>query len=195
MKSFLSLLFVSSLLLTSCKKEVATPTTPANIVPFTEVGNQMKSQSATQQTGENTTTNPVSTAPGMNPAHGQPGHQCGIAVGAPLNTPAISNNEQTVSIPTSTVTKTPNPGQATPTAKGMNPAHGQPGHQCGIAVGAPLNGSSVANKQQSTVTPATTVTSTSTPVNVAPTAEGMNPAHGQPGHKCDIAVGEPLPKG
>ena len=77
----------------------------------------------------------------------------------------------------------------------MNPAHGQPGHQCGIAVGAPLNGSSVANKQQSTVTPATTVTSTSTPVNVAPTAEGMNPAHGQPGHKCDIAVGEPLPKG
>ena len=155
----------------------------------------MKSQSATQQTGENTTTNPVSTAPGMNPAHGQPGHQCGIAVGAPLNTPAISNNEQTVSIPTSTVTKTPNPGQATPTAKGMNPAHGQPGHQCGIAVGAPLNGSSVANKQQSTVTPATTVTSTSTPVNVAPTAEGMNPAHGQPGHKCDIAVGEPLPKG
>ena len=195
MKSFLSLLFVSSLLLASCKKEVAIPTTPANIVPFTEVGNQMKSQSATQQTGENTTTNPVSTAPGMNPAHGQPGHQCGIAVGAPLNTPAISNNEQTVSIPTSTVTITPNPGQATPTAKGMNPAHGQPGHQCGIAVGAPLNGSSVANKQQSTVTPATTVTSTSTPVNVAPTAEGKNPAHGQPGHKCDIAVGEPLPKG
>ena len=195
MKSFLSLLFVSSLLLTSCKKEVATPTTPANIVPFTEVGNQMKAQSKSQQTGGNNTTNPVSTTPGMNPAHGQPGHQCGIAVGAPLNTPAISNNEQTVSIPTSTVTKTPNPGQATPTAKGMNPAHGQPGHQCGIAVGAPLNGSSVANKQQSTVTPATTVTSTSTPVNVAPTAEGMNPAHGQPGHKCDIAVGEPLPKG
>ena len=195
MKSFLSLLFVSSLLLTSCKKEVATPTTPANIVPFTEVGNQMKAQSKSQQTGGNNTTNPVSTTPGMNPAHGQPGHQCGIAVGAPLNTPAISNNEQTVSIPTSTVTKTPNPVQATPTAKGMNPAHGQPGHQCGIAVGAPLNGSSVANKQQSTVTPATTVTSTSTPVNVAPTAEGMNPAHGQPGHKCDIAVGEPLPKG
>ena len=29
---------------------------------------------------------------------------------------------------------------------------------------------------------------------VAPTAPGMNPPHGQPGHRCDIAVGAPLPK-
>jgi hypothetical protein len=33
----------------------------------------------------------------------------------------------------------------------------------------------------------TTVTSTSTP-------PGMNPPHGQEGHRCDIAVGAPLPK-
>ncbi|MBK6446410.1 MAG: hypothetical protein IPF81_14275 [Bacteroidetes bacterium] len=26
----------------------------------------------------------------------------------------------------------------------------------------------------------------------AQTATGMNPAHGQPGHRCDIAVGAPL---
>ncbi len=27
---------------------------------------------------------PTTTAPGMNPPHGQPGHDCGVAVGAPL---------------------------------------------------------------------------------------------------------------
>jgi hypothetical protein len=26
----------------------------------------------------------------------------------------------------------------------------------------------------------------------APTAPGMNPPHGQPNHRCDIAVGAPL---
>ncbi len=30
---------------------------------------------------------PAPTAPGMNPPHGQPGHRCDIAVGAPLNSP------------------------------------------------------------------------------------------------------------
>ncbi len=29
---------------------------------------------------------------------------------------------------------------------------------------------------------------------VAKTAPGMNPPHGQPGHRCEIAVGAPLPK-
>jgi hypothetical protein len=36
-----------------------------------------------------------------------------------------------------------------------------------------------------------TETSTTKP---AATAEGTNPVHGQPGHRCDIAVGAPLPK-
>ena len=30
------------------------------------------------------------------------------------------------------------------------------------------------------------------PQNPTPVAEGMNPAHGQPGHRCDISVGAPL---
>ncbi len=33
------------------------------------------------------TQNTASTAPGMNPPHGQPGHRCDIAVGAPLDSP------------------------------------------------------------------------------------------------------------
>lgn len=77
------------------------------------------------------TTNTQTTAPGMNPPHGQPGHRCDIAVGAPLNSPPAQTN------PTSTtINTTP---AVTTTAPGMNPPHGQPGHRCDIAVGAPLN--------------------------------------------------------
>lgn len=84
----------------------------------------------------------------------------------------------------------------------LNPAHGQPGHRCDIAVGAPLNGtaaintpvvnSSTATKSQTNATPditsppVTTLPATNAPPN------GLNPQHGQPGHRCDIAVGAPL---
>ncbi len=79
-------------------------------------------------------------------------------------------------------------------AKGMNPAHGQPGHRCDIAVGAPLNSAPAAAPAKPapmTVTPQPGVASAKeiTPVKTAP---GMNPPHGQPGHRCDIAVGASL---
>lgn len=85
----------------------------------------------------------------------------------------------------------------TAVAVGMNPAHGQKGHRCDIPVGAPLNSPAVPAKTTSTSTsaPQMTVTpntsSTATPIT---TAEGMNPPHGQEGHRCDIAVGAALPK-
>jgi hypothetical protein len=80
-----------------------------------------------------------------NPAHGQPGHRCDIAVGAPLNSPATIPSQpkvqQTVSSSPAAVTATPSattvPLSTDPNAK-LNPAHGQPGHDCSIAVGAPL---------------------------------------------------------
>lgn len=86
------------------------------------------------------------------------------------------------------------------TAKGMNPPHGQAGHRCDIPVGASLNSpaasaqpnSKVASTPQMTVTPTTSATATTTPTT--PTPEGMNPPHGQEGHRCDIAVGAALPK-
>ena len=83
-------------------------------------------------------------------------------------------------------------------AKGMNPAHGQPNHRCDIAVGAPLNSPVVPAKtspvtpQQNTAVPAT-IAAPNTAVTT-PTPEGMNPPHGQEKHRCDIAVGAPLPK-
>ena len=65
----------------------------------------------------------------------------------------------------------------------VNPPHGQPGHRCDIAVGAPLNGAPAATPK---VAP---VQTNATPVKVA---DGMNPPHGQPGHRCDVKVGDPL---
>jgi len=100
---------------------------------------------------------PVSTAKGMNPAHGEPGHRCDIAVGAPLNSPpgqtpaatptimsAEPNNSASPTIPVpagggvqpQVIQSTPAPSGPTP--PGMNPPHGEPGHDCSIAVGAPL---------------------------------------------------------
>ncbi|MBP6432056.1 MAG: hypothetical protein KA319_09830 [Ferruginibacter sp.] len=76
----------------------------------------------------------------------------------------------------------------------LNPAHGQPNHRCDIYVGQPLDSKPVAGLSQPAQTATTTtipqtVTATPQPVQVAP---GMNPAHGQPGHRCDIEVGKPL---
>jgi hypothetical protein len=98
----------------------------------------------------------ATTKAGMNPAHGQPGHRCDIAVGAPLNSPAAKvsapkaqgqGSFTTTTVPTpisgSATTGTPPfnpqaPAPAVVTAPGMNPPHGQEGHLCSVAVGAPL---------------------------------------------------------
>jgi hypothetical protein len=85
----------------------------------------------------------------------------------------------------------------------LNPEHGKPGHRCDLAVGAPLLnvGQPVAGQpvQQNQQIPANILQQMKAQqaqsqakaqnVNVAP---GMNPPHGQPGHRCDIAVGQPL---
>ena len=89
-------------------------------------------------------------AKGMNPPHGQPNHRCDISVGAPLNTP-VTNKSQTITPPikqpgSATVQQVTSNGAAIPqtlqapvaTAAGMNPPHGQEGHLCSVAVGAPL---------------------------------------------------------
>lgn len=99
-------------------------------------------------------------------------------------------------------------GTATVTAAGMNPPHGQPGHRCDIPVGQPLNsaptqpqnGQNVAvNAQQgqaiqidpNALQPGKfTVDKSGKAKTVTP--KGMNPPHGEPGHRCDIPVGQPL---
>lgn len=94
------------------------------------------------------------------------------------------------------------------TAPGTNPPHGQPGHRCDIPVGQPLNGGrtpaqSAASTQNITVNGNNSVQidpNTVSPQKImvdqngkqVKTAPGMNPPHGEPGHRCDIPVGQPL---
>lgn len=144
-----------------------------------------------------------------------------IVNGTNIKQKPVQMQQTTTAMPTQTTTTVTPPAPAK-VAKGMNPPHGQPGHRCDIPVGAPLNsppgktatpqGTATAQKasgQNFTITPASTGTSGNTTTTTTTqnsgvpallstpateTAPGMNPPHGQEGHRCDIAVGAPLPK-
>lgn len=163
-----------------------------------EVVTEQPEPQAADTTQQKSTTVPA-TPPGnfrLNPPHGQPGHTCDVPEGAPLsNAPVTANNlpAQVLQAPApqpinnaAPAAVTPASVTSTPTPAGMNPPHGQPGHRCDIAVGAPLN------SKPAPKTTATTEAKPIQPVAAQPTAPGMNPPHGQPGHRCDIAVGAPL---
>jgi len=130
---------------------------------------------------------------GLNPAHGQPGHRCDIAVGKPLNSkPATSAIAQTTANSVQTTNTTASTNTTNTVAPGLNPAHGQPGHRCDIAVGQPLNSKPPKTNVAQTTSNAVPGVNTISATNAKPVAPGMNPAHGQPGHRCDIPVGKPL---
>ncbi len=100
---------------------------------------------------------------------------------------------------TVTVTPTPTPQPAANQDVKLNPAHGQPGHDCAVAVGAPLGGNSAVVRQVAPAAPAaiSTVPSPSGLSGPKPQFNAnsgkLNPGHGQPGHDCAVAVGAPLP--
>lgn len=149
-KNFFCALLFSSLMLTSCKKELEPQEdseTPIAVV--SEAENPMNVTTTapddnTTATSPNAapTPQPTKVAPGMNPAHGQPNHRCDIEVGAPLNSPVKQASPQPVATPAMNVSTAPAPkpvnSEPVITAPGMNPPHGQEGHLCEIAVGAPL---------------------------------------------------------
>lgn len=91
----------------------------------------------------------------------------------------------------------------------LNPAHGEPYHRCDIAVGAPIdspapaqnaapqvvpqqapvnNNSFNTNPISPSAAPAPSVSSTS----ASGPKPALNPAHGEPHHRCDLQVGAPL---
>lgn len=83
----------------------------------------------------------------LNPAHGEPGHKCEIPVGAPLDSepgnyvePELTITPQTPGAQQPQMQMQPqsNESPAEMLAKGLNPPHGQAGHDCAIPVGAPL---------------------------------------------------------
>ena len=155
----------------------------------------------------------------LNPPHGQPGHRCDIAVGAPLpNDGNVVAQAQSQAHPVSQgeampVVSSGMPQQVVqvqqpqnqqsyvgPKGEKLNPPHGQPGHRCDIPVGAPLNSKPAAQpaapqqqvtQQQIVIDPQQAQQHTGT---TEPGFSGKpNPPHGQPGHRCDIAVGAILP--
>ncbi len=82
----------------------------------------------------------------LNPAHGEPGHRCEIPVGAPLDGSGAAPTTVTMP-PASAVTMPPGASPVaspvtTPVSGSgkLNPAHGEPGHDCAVPVGSPLPG-------------------------------------------------------
>ena len=80
---------------------ISTPVTIPTTTPLNSAPATTKTAAVTQQPVSVSTpqislpqTQATTVAPGMNPAHGQPGHRCDISVGAPLNSapakPAIT---------------------------------------------------------------------------------------------------------
>ncbi len=116
-------------------------TAPAPLVSATgDSSNKLPATGAVQVppvTTPATQTNSAAATGKLNPAHGLPGHRCDIAVGAPLNSAAVTNaavpvtNKNVVAAPISL----PQPAKSNVR---LNPAHGAPGHDCAVAVGQPL---------------------------------------------------------
>ena len=85
-------------------------------------------------------------------------------------------------------------------APATNPAHGLAGHRCDLPVGAPLSSATgvAAPAQNPPTIKMNPIPAQSTPASPsavpASSAAGIkiNPAHGMPGHRCDIQVGAPL---
>lgn len=108
----------------------------------------------------------------------------------------IANSPQTPVAETHNLFRENNATKTSSVVTAVNPAHGQPNHRCDIAVGAPLNSApnkSNAPVSQMNVQPqATQMVASKVSAPKVVTVKGMNPPHGEKGHRCDIPIGEPL---
>lgn len=180
-------------------KTMVEPEIPATVPPVQE-----DQPIEAEQTGETVM---------MNPPHGQPFHRCDIPVGSPLpqNSAAPANASANVKgteiSPAEKNTANVTNAQAINTGvPELNPPHGQPYHRCDIPVGSPLNAAPPAKTTPVINRTGTAPTlenaarlnnarlnNTSAPAMANTTPPKLNPPHGQPFHRCDIAVGSPLP--
>lgn len=162
---FLALLSFS-LMVVSCKKEEEAATTEAQT-------NATESVTTPTITTTPAAATPTGEKPALNPAHGEPYHRCDIAVGAPLDGPATQQGD-------SPAQKSAGPKSFFKTVQDENAS-------AASATPTPMATTTATPAQAQTQTqPAATATpNTPKPKN--------NPAHGQPHHRCDIAVGAPLP--
>jgi hypothetical protein len=114
-------------------------------------------------------------------------------------------------VPVTAKTNQPAAVNASTTPPEMNPPHGQPFHRCDIPVGSPLKSAAPAKPASVQNAPQIRRTgmaptlenaarlnnpqanNTNSPTVANATKPKLNPPHGQPFHRCDIAVGSPLP--
>ena len=173
-KSIVLFLLGSSLFFISCKK---TEEAPASTEQKTETtatekpaSNDVSNITTTPAPAATQTATPAGQPPKLNPPHGQPYHCCEIAVGAPLD------------------------GSAP--AQGTTPAP--------VQQNAPKSFFKTVQSEQQTSatqpvatapqpTPKPTASSTPATANATGPKPKNNPPHGQPHHRCDIKVGDPLP--
>lgn len=203
MRNLLLGLTMTGFLIISCKKDER-PTyikDENGSQPISNVNNTPKASLMAQAGIQSAQPTQMTTAPGTNPPHGQPGHRCDIAVGQPLNSAPTQNTQQG----TQNITVNANQGQTiqidpnslkqvnnkSKTAPGMNPPHGEPGHRCDIAVGQPLSSKPASTPQAVQTIAQNTPAPTPAPAPTGPKPE-LNPAHGEPWHDCAKKVGDPL---
>lgn len=93
-------------------------------------------ESTPQETSETSAQAADSEAVKVNPAHGLPGHRCDLPIGAPLtaNPGSTPNPSPTSQLPSTSVS----PIRVDQSPR-VNPPHGEPGHDCSVQVGAPLD--------------------------------------------------------
>jgi len=154
MKYYTLLLAAATLLAVGCGTEASETTGPIptssakQASPSTQLPMDTNALKAAQisTVPQQSSSIPQQAVPGnsniaLNPPHGQPGHRCDIEVGKPLNSapaqPNISTQPQQINPQPQQINTLPQPANPSSTA-GVNPPHGQPGHRCDIAVGAPL---------------------------------------------------------
>src|SRR4028118_424687 len=120
-----------------------TPEDDATTSPATSIETDITTSISNDTTKATVTTNNKTTSPltdpqrastALNPQHGQPGHRCDIAVGAPLNSPTQSIQQTMPATPMLPPLPPLPPANISGSVR-LNPAHGQPGHDCTIPVG------------------------------------------------------------
>jgi hypothetical protein len=135
-KSFLIVLLASVPLFISCKDKETIVESPNTVQEATLEQKKQALQNVAPSSSQTINSSSKGGDVALNPAHGQPGHDCAIPVGAPLNGSGTSSNGaqgQTINVNNNNVTPIKASGGA-----GINPPHGQPGHRCDIKVGDPL---------------------------------------------------------
>jgi hypothetical protein len=182
-KSILLLLLGTSLFFTSCKKTEEAPASTESKTETTATekpaANDVSNITTTPAPAATQTATPAGQPPKLNPPHGQPFHRCEIAVGAPLDGSAPAQGQG--------ATPPPAPAQQNAPKSFFKTVQSQQQSSSTQPVATAPQPTTQTVQPKPTPTPAQTTAKADGP------RPKNNPPHGQPHHRCDIKVGDPLP--